>query len=199
MYLPVLQQMKRRRFLPDIGPSEHCLYAQFLLVGTSHQSTVARLYRAGPERGRHAIVVALGNRIELVIVTPRTLYRDSKKGRTHHIHHVLQSLVLVILRVIRFVIPCPGPQHAGCNQRLPGSFRQLIARQLLTNEPVVGHVLIERLDHPVTILPDVWLHCITLVAIGLRVAHHVEPVPGPALSEVPGSQKSINQRRVGTL
>ena len=69
---------------------------------------------------------------------------------------------------------------------------QLVARQLLQDESVVGLVLAEGADDVVAVPPHQRLGTVPLVAVGLGVADQVEPVPGPALAVLRRSQQPVH-------
>ena len=57
---------------------------------------------------------------------------------------------------------------------------------------VIGHVLVERSDHPVTPRPDESI-AIDLVAVRVAVARHIEPVGRHAFAELGSNEQSIQQ------
>ena len=99
-----------------------------------------------------------------------------------------------------------GSQVAGGDQQLTDfrrklwgcpPVRQFIAGQLLDDKAVIRRILVERGDDVIAVLP---------LALGLdlersvdvepdrvRVTHHVQPVPAPALAKVRRRQQLINQ------
>src|SRR5689334_5284284 len=80
--------------------------------------------------------------------------------------------------------------------------RQQVAGELPGEELVVGQVLVERADDPVAPRPDVAV-AVGLVAEGVGVAGHVQPVHRQALAEVRRGQQPVGRmlirlrRRVG--
>src|SRR5439155_24248531 len=58
---------------------------------------------------------------------------------------------------------------------------ELISRNLLSNEPIVGLVLIKRVDHVVAITPYIRARLVRLKTVGVGVSCEVQPVPAPAL------------------
>ena len=63
-------------------------------------------------------------------------------------------------------------------------------------ELIERHVAVERVDHPVAVLPDV-AAVVLLVAVGVGVAGEVEPRPRPALAVVRRRQQPIDDALVG--
>ena len=77
-----------------------------------------------------------------------------------------------------------------CCWRRPG---QQVAGQLFDQEPIVRHVAVQRVDHPVAPLPLFPRH-VLLVAVGVGIACGIEPVPRPLLSEPFALQQAFDRR-----
>ena len=58
---------------------------------------------------------------------------------------------------------------------------QLVSGNLQLHKPVVGQIIIERLDHPVAVTPGIGPHLVMLETIGLGKARQVQPVLRPVL------------------
>src|SRR5690606_33133148 len=67
--------------------------------------------------------------------------------------------------------------------RIDARLRDEIARDVLGEERVVGHVGVERADDVIAIAPRLGDGEVLLVAVRLREAHEVEPMAAPGLSE----------------
>src|SRR5689334_13606655 len=65
-----------------------------------------------------------------------------------------------------------------------GVFSKDIASQLLTNELIVRFVFVERTDHVVAIAPGGRARLVHFETMCFSEAHHVEPVPSPAFTEL---------------
>ena len=154
--------------------------------------------------GREPVVVRLPDRVELVVVAPGAMDRQAQVRLRRGADDPLQLLLagrgshgggpLVLHRlVVRSDHELPG----GHDRRGVVGLED-IAGQLEANEPVVGHVGIERLDDPVAIPPGVGPEPVVLEALGLGEADDVEPVPRPALAVSgarPGSGPPAARRR----
>ena len=91
----------------------------------------------------------------------------------------------------------------GVGQRLPMKGRgqpvqrrravEQVAGQLLDREPVERQVRIHRVDHPIAIPPGIGPRIVFLIAVGVGIAGHVEPVPAPALAEVGRIEQPVDQ------
>ena len=73
------------------------------------------------------------------------------------------------------------------------AFGQLIAGELLEDEPIEGLVGIEGADHVIAIPPGERLGGVALVAVGLGVPDQVEPVPRPALAVGRAGEQVVDQ------
>ncbi len=82
----------------------------------------------------------------------------------------------------------------GIGQRLPMKRRrqpvvgrgagQQVAGQLFDRKAVQRQVVVHRLDHPIAIAPGIGPRVVFLIAVGVGIAGHVQPVAAPALTEV---------------
>ena len=122
---------------------------------------------------------------------------EADEGGGRRVHHVLKSRVKIIGRVVGFIVPRAGANHAGGDDRLLIAIGHLIAGELIGHKPIVRRVVVEGVDHPVAIPPNVRFQLIALVAARLGKADKVEPVPRPAFAVLLGSKQTINQLLVG--
>ena len=88
----------------------------------------------------------------------------------------------------------PEPEVGGRGHGLGGRHGHFITRKLLDDELVERFVGVQRVDHVIAIPPDERLLRIALVAVAVRVAHDIQPVPGPALTISRSRQKFIDDR-----
>ena len=77
-----------------------------------------------------------------------------------------------------------------------------IAGDLMDDEAVEGHVLIEGPDHPVAVAPGLERLANGVAGLGVAVmevgvAYHIEPVAGPALSVCGRGQQPVDYRGEG--
>src|SRR6185312_13778772 len=103
-----------------------------------------------------AVVIALRNRIELVIVAARALDREAEQaaaGRRDQIVEVLVAAFRVVLLAERDARS--RAQEAGRDERLVAPGLELVAGELFLEELVVRLVLVERANHVVAIAPSV--------------------------------------------
>src|SRR5262245_42476275 len=125
------------------------------------------------------VVVFLQDRIELVIVTPGTSVGRPEKDRSDSVGDVIEDFLPSLPQVSRVALVRVMPVEAGRYKRVGTDGPQLITRELLLHESVIGLVFVERFDHIVTITPCVRPSLISLEPFALRIARKVEPVPRP--------------------
>ena len=112
-------------------------------------------------------------------------------------HHVLDPLVLVLVGVIRLVVPRAQADEAGRDHAAVGAVRQLIARKLLRDKPIVRQIVIEGVDDPIAVPPRAGLFLVAFVATGVGIADDIEPIPRPVLAVERRCEQSIDESRVG--
>ncbi len=88
-------------------------------------------------------------------------------------------------------------EQAGGDQRVVIVGLELVAGQLLADEPVVGQVVVEGADHVVAILVGVGAEAVLLEAFGFAVADDVEPVLGPAFAVAGRGEQAVDDFDVG--
>ena len=102
-------------------------------------------------------------------------------SRLDAIHHVLHPSLLgdaATLAVDHVIAVEPRRQFL-----LLRRIRQEITRKLPDRELVVAHVVVDRLHHPIPPRPHRALG-IALVAVRVRIACRIQPIPGPALTQL---------------
>ena len=137
------------------------------------------------------VVIGLRNRIELVIVTPRTLRRQAGDVVDHVGDHVVAVKIpgdLPVQRVFadvlqRAFIPRSRGQESQRDRGLRIVGKQHVPRDLFLHEPAIRLVGVQRLDQVVAIRPGMLANPVLIVAMRLGEVGGVEPVPGPALAE----------------
>ena len=108
-------------------------------------------------------------------------------------NQIFQSLIFIVFRIVGFVVPRAETQEAGCDHGLFIAIGKLIARQLLAHELIVRHVTVERVNHPVAILPRERLDLIAFVTTRLREPNNIQPMSSPAFPEMRTGQKLVYQ------
>ena len=133
------------------------------------------------EEGGEGVVVLGRERIVFVIVATRALHGEAEKGGAKGVGAVGDVFDAVFFEhdstfhhvTVKTVES--GGQHFGrtsVGEQIPGNLQR--------HELVVGHVLVERRDDPVTPRPDK-AFTVALVTVGVGVAGDVEPFSSHAL------------------
>ena len=86
--------------------------------------------------------------------------------------------------------------HRG-REGIPVARINLITRNLLSHEPVIRLVGIERLDDIITVTPCLGSGVVGVVAIGIGVAHQIQPSLRLMLTVARTGQQTINHFPVG--
>ena len=160
--------------------------------------------RAGEDAGER-VVVAGRDRVELVVVAPGATDGQTEEPARGDVHLVVHHLELGILHAGLVESLGADGEEAGRDQQLVAFglvlVGQLVAGDLLMDEPVVRFVGVERADDVVAILPRVGIVQVAVQAGGLAVAGHVEPGAAPLFPEVRRGDQLIHEllQRVGGL
>ena len=91
----------------------------------------------------------------------------------------------------------PAAMNPSASMPVAGAGKQHVAGHLFLDEPAVRLVLVERPDHVIAVRPGVGARLVLVVAVGVAVMDHVEPVPAPALAVVRAGQQAVDQPLVG--
>jgi hypothetical protein len=151
------------------------------------------------------VIIALRNRIELVIMAARTLHRAAGEGLHHGGDDVIAIQVTANLAVNRIfanvaqraLVPRACGQKSerddgfGCIrvERVPG--------HLLFDKSCIGLIRIKRADEVIAIRPGVFADPILIVAVRLGKMRDIHPVARPALAITRGGQQAIHEPFVG--
>ena len=159
------------------------------------------------QRRLQRVVVALQNRIELVIVTACALKRQAERSLADRRNHVVQ-VVVPVLRVVALtnLDSRTQAQERRGDAGIDGLAVHLVARQLLGEEDVVRLVLVESANDVIAIAPGIGAIVVVLVAVGVRIPRHIQPVASPAFAvvwrceqlvdqPVPGARLVVSQER----
>ena len=76
--------------------------------------------------------------------------------------------------------------------RIAARLRRDVPRDVFPHERVIWHIRVQRPDHVVPILVSVGNDEVALVPARFRIAHQVQPMPTPALSELRRRQQPIH-------
>ena len=169
---------------------------------------------AARKDGLEAVVVLLGEGIELVVVTAGAAQREPHECRGGGVDPVGQDFIElpagVHLGFARLrhqpVEPCahPGLQRPQLLHRdgvAPFQIQvvgpEFVCRDLLLKEAVEGLVFVEGLDDVVPVAPGMGKEGIGFKSGRVGVANHVQPVPSPAFPVVGRGQQFVHHRLEG--
>ena len=145
-----------------------------------------------------------------MVVAAGAAERQPEKRLAKGVDAVVDVVRLVLLDVDGRVDLLAQEPEARADDRLVGSGaaveprpREQVAGDLLANELVVREVGVERPDDPVPVLERIGNLVVELVPARLRIADHVEPVPGESLPVVGrGEQRvdvAVESQRIGVV
>ncbi len=145
------------------------------------------------EERRHGVEVFHAERIKLVVVAHR-----APGGQAHpHLRGGLGAVAGIEHQVLladraSLVGGDVAAVEAGGHLLLERGAREQVPRQLLDGELVERLVAIEGVDHPVAVAPHL-SEIVEVDAVGVGIAGSVQPVAGPVLPPVRGSQQFVHQ------
>ena len=151
---PVRNPLSQARF--DLPNASEDFAAQPVLVRRKDSS---RGFMRVVDEREHLVVVALTDRVELVVVALSALHRQAQHRFSDSIHAVKHGLHAELLGVgPAFGVDHRIAQKAGRHTLLLSRARQQVTRDLLDHEPVVRHVRVQGVNDPIAIEPDLaWL------------------------------------------
>ncbi len=141
------------------------------------------------------IVVALADGVEFVIVAARAGDGEAQEGFADYVDLVVDGLDLVVEGIDRLEAVFHEAELRGAEDRfidavgIDARMRQEVASQMFADELVHRHVGIQRANHVVAIAPGFANLGVAFAAVGLGVAHKIEPVPRPVLAETGRGQR----------
>ena len=156
------------------------------------------------ETAHKSVVIVLWQRVVLVAVAPGTPDRQSQQAGAQGVNDVVE---LFVAAAFAFLLGLLGGERTGdekpggrdgieCRAGFGGALRigfgQQVTGDLQADEPVVGHVLVERADDEVPILVGVGPVLVEGVSVALGKSHQIQPVAAPAFSVVLAGQQPVD-------
>ena len=149
------------------------------------------------DEGEEPVVVLLRDGVELVVVALRALDREAEHAFADGVHAVEHRLHAELLGIDRaFLVDLGIAEEARGDAFILAGLGQLVARDLLDDELVVGQVAVEGVDDPVAVEPDE-TRLVLLVAVGVGVARRIEPMTRPPFAVVRAREQRIHQTWIG--
>ena len=138
----------------------------------------------GLEERDQPVVVALGDRIVLVVMATRTPEGAAEPDGRRRVGAVEQPLPARLGRVdAALVVQHRVAVKARRDARALVGVRQQVAGQLLDREAIERQIAVERIDDPVAPLPH-RPRAVEVVAVGVGIAREIEPRTRPVLAVV---------------
>jgi hypothetical protein len=151
--------------------------------------------RRGEDAG-HRVIVALGNRIEFVIVAAGATDGLPEESFTEGIELLVDDVEAQLLLVLFLVIRGAEGEKGRGDGLPPGFLRsrrgQEIAGELLANEAVERFIRIESFDDVIAITPGILEKKRPAATAGLGKARHIQPVPAPSFAETRRGEEAID-------
>ena len=132
-----------------------------------------------------------------MVVAAGTAERRAEKRLTDRGKGVVELVVAGEADIVRLVIPSPQMPKARGNNGGVGARLEEIAGDLLADEAVERHVVVDRTDHPVAVAPGIGLLVVAFVAVGLGIADDIEPVPRLSLAVGGHRQELLHEHLPG--
>ena len=164
-----------------------------VLHGRSALAETLSLVLGVVEDRKEGIVIALADRIELVVVALGTIHGEAQPDAAGGIDAIGHALEAVLFHRIRLPPGLRGVAvEAGGEALLVRGTGEHVAGQLLNGELIKRHVAVEGANDPVTVGPDV-AGLVVGKAPRVGIAREIEPVLRPAFGVVAGSHESIHE------
>ena len=170
--------------------------ARYLRLGGRRQRDLG--FDVAEDRGLQGVVIALADRIELVIVAARAADGQPQRplpNRVDHIVEILEPAIGIVLFGVEHARA--GAEKAGGDQAVVGPAVHLVTGDLFGQERVIGLVGVERSNHVVAVPPGVGAVHVVLEAGGVGVARHVEPVAAVAFAVVRRGEQAVDEALPG--
>ncbi len=183
------------------------MFGRRLLLSQSRNLGGASVAIAAVEAGkdRHQpVVILLGDRVELVVVTTGAVDRQADAGGNDLGGHVVKiartggSFEDVAPRLdIANKIPGTGGEEPGGDNRIGVVWRNIVAGDLLAEELIVRLVAVQRADHVIAVRPRIVTGAVALETVSVGVVGHVKPVARPVFAVVRRGEESLDQFFIG--
>ena len=121
-----------------------------------------------------------------MIVASRAAQGESQQRAAERVDHIGKVEVLIVgRRLVSVSFADRQKPRRGDSIRIQFAWSftsENVAGDLFANELVEGFVPVERVDHPIAILPGLAYRVVSSIACRVGVASDVEPVASPAFS-----------------
>ena len=132
-----------------------------------------------------------------MIVAARALHAEPEERVGRHVGHIGEHFGPLKLHVALVVFVDPVAQEHGGNQGIAVTRINLVPSQLLAHKSIIRFVGVERVDDVVAIAPRFGPEMIRAIAVGIRIAHEIEPEGCLPFAIARAGQKAVDQFAVG--
>ena len=156
----------------------------------------ADLIVAVAEERHQPVVILLAEGIVLVVVALRAAQRRAEPDGGGRVDAIDEHLVVGLFRIdAPFLVRHRVAVESARDDLLRRRVWQHIAGDLLDREAIERHVAIERVDHPVSILPH-HARQIFFEPVRVGVAREIEPRPRPSFAVMRRGEETIHEPRI---
>ena len=149
------------------------------------------------EEAPEGVVIALQNRVELMVVAAGALHAGAEEDVTGGVGDVVEDIVPLAAGVAVVVFVDPVAKVAKGGERLGVAGEKFVARDLFLDEAVVRFVLVVGLDDVIAVAPGSRAEVVDAEAVAVGVAHEVEPSAAHALTVGGRGQEAVDEFLVG--
>jgi hypothetical protein len=174
---------------------------EFAIEPLRHVAEFAERLRAAEDAGQR-VVVALADRVELVVVAARTAERQAEERAADEVDLFVDRVEHQLLLVLFGQHARAEGEEAGGDMAVEadrGIIDQQVAGDLHRGEAIERHVAGVRLHDPVAVAPAVGEREVLVEAVAVAVAGEVEPVAGLVFGVVHAGEQAVDDlgERVG--
>ena len=153
------------------------------------------------ERRRERVVIGLWDRVEHVVVASRATNRQGEEAAGHGVHAVIERFGPGLRHALRVAavgdVRWADREEPRCGRGFPPVAGQ-VTGNLVLHELVVGQVIVECLNDPVTIAPRFGQRGgVEETTVAVAVPGDIEPVTPPPFAVLRRSEQPVDQLRVG--
>ena len=135
------------------------------------------------------------DRVELVVMALRAAVGQSQEDAAHRVGDVQEDFLPPLHQDRRVRLVGVVAVEAGSDARLGAGGPELVAGDLLLDEPVVRLVGVERVDYVIPVAPCVRAGLVGLEPLAFREARQIEPVTGPGLAVTRRREQPVHDAR----
>ncbi len=176
-------------------PTIHALVVVFDLLFRGDGDAVG--WQDGGEAGLETVVVGLFDGVELMVVAASATDGEAHEREAGVFGDVVEDFLTLLHHVGSVDVFGIKTDEAGCDEGVGIVGFEFVAGDLLTEEAIVGKVVVEEPDDVVAVTMGVFAEAVVFEAFGFAVADQVEPMLSPAFAIARRSEEAIDDFGVG--